>query len=143
MTDPATHAKHFKVIRGMCLFLFVLTLLFLELSFVGLADAEEKTRSFRKAIPRTVLAPMGTGVLLGHWFHPGRYSGTVFNKIEGVNLAGWVGPLIIAIVAVIFVALGMGFYLADSVDFYFPGWTMALLGMVLGALFWATEPDLE
>jgi len=137
MSNDAQRAKHFRILQGMCIFLFFVTLLLMELSFVGLMDAEASIREFRQAIPRTVIFPMGVGVLLGHWFHPGDYDNMVFLQIEGASAPRWVGPVVLAIIAAIFIAVGMGCYFASGVDFYFPGWTMFLTGLALGCLFWA------
>ena len=45
--------------------------------------------------------------------------------------------LIGASIALVLIVLGLILYLVPSIDFYFPAWSMALTGIVLGAVFWA------
>ena len=131
MPNPDQFAKHRKVLAGICIFLFAITLLMLELSFIGLADKSPEILRFRQAIPNTVVYPLTVGVLLGHWFHPGTYEGNPF------GMKGIIGVIIGACIAAVLIGIGIAAFLTPAWGFVIPGWTMLLTGLTLGCLLWA------
>ncbi len=127
---------YLSFLGGLCIFMFYVTLLFMDVALGGYMDPDGKTDGFRAAVPLTVFAPAVLGILLGHFFHPGNYGPDLLTWAGWVRLGSWGGFIVMAIIVGVLLILGMIFYFVEAIDFAFPAWSMLITGILLGAILW-------
>lgn len=127
---------YLSFLGGLCIFMFYVTLLFMDVALGGYMDPDGTTDGFRAAVPSTVFAPIVLGILLGHFFHPGNYGPDLLTWSGALSLGSWGGFIVMAIIAGLLLIVGIVVYAVDATDFVLPAWSMLLTGILLGALLW-------
>ncbi len=139
--DQSSWKWYMRLMNGLTVVMFGLTLAIVEVSFLGYADnLGGETAMLRAAIPSTAIAPMVTGALLGHWFHPGRYGPDLLTWLGWTRFKRMTGFVILLGLGLVVGGLGLGLYLAsvfaDALSFWFPGWVILPFALVMGCVLW-------
>ena len=124
---------YMQFMAGACIFMFFAMMGTMDWVYVVAQTPE--TEGFRESIRSTVFVPISYGILVGHWFHPGRYGPDLLTYLKITpNFQSWTAWLFWLGGAGI--TLGIGLIGVATGSFTIPAWLSYVIGVVLGVVWW-------